>query len=495
MYSLKLLLQQTQEGKMSWVSVNLQELENSPVLNDLLGGFPHIQEFQDSLLDRQSQTIRHFKTWHLDSHQKKKVLFYSLSIPRVKGGTYDNSNLEVFKKVIGQAHEEEHDVLYILYLNTGGVRITHDRSIFDPIWSIMPELYKLRKKHLLITLAHEKCLGAGAVFFAQGTFRLAIGAKTILNLTGPSIIKSFYGQGNESPKEYEEYASVEHQWQKNELIQEAYLDWNSANQRISNLLSFLEFSPKHEPSAEIIPLEKKDHPDIFPKSKIEHDKLLRAISDESFEIFPSLSPIGKTYILKKKDRYYGALLQPMKNPDNMINRAMVRRYEMSVDLFQVLKIPLVSGIDSPGGDPRQKESDHDILLASVDLVEKLTQYPFPKMGLVLKRSFGGSGMFALPPSHGSVSFIALKESDIGIMSNGLLDKVVESRPSLKIDWEKTKQKHLPEMQDLIILGTVDAVVELPQLSHILDHFLEVHEEFQPKSMVDLVILNKENNLC
>ncbi len=453
---------------MNW---NYIDLDEGPDLSQearaLLSGYRRVEELRAPLLSTSNQTIRHFRCYGEDAF---RACYFSISVPAVRGGTYDNPNLGLFKKAITEACLEERAV-YVLYLRTGGVRITHDRTIFDPIWGIMPELFRLRKKHLLVTIADEKCLGAGAVFFAQGTFRLTSAEDTLLNLTGPSIIKKFYGDADKPQLEYKDYASAGHQWQTNELIQEAYRDFDSVVARLNGLLHFLSYRKSKPQLQHLSALQKKDRATVFPKALDEHHRFLEVLCDDAFEIFPELSQVGKTYLMKKNHQLFGAILQPLKNPENVINRAMVRRYEMALQVFRTLGLPLVSGIDSPGGDPRQVESDRDILLASIDLVEKLVEYPHPKLGLLLKRSFGGSGMFALPPSHGSLGFLALEDSSLGIMSDSLLDRVVQSKPSLRADWEETKSKHLPRLQDLINFGTIDKTVSLSELAYLIDGFL------------------------
>jgi acetyl-CoA carboxylase carboxyltransferase component len=435
---------------------NLKCHQNQKLLIQQLGLISEdVLEFKHQNSSLEKKYFRHFKI-------NSKFPIY-ISEMNMNGGllTFDNENLELFKNFALESCLEKRNGIFILLIRTGGVRITHNRSIFKRVWGVVPALFKMRKQHLFLSCALDKCLGAGAVYFAQADFRLAIGDNSIINLTGPGVMSNFFGQSKEAI-DYSEYASVLHQFSHNDLIQEHYENLNLAVHRIKNILMFLT-------NTNCVLNEKAkiniQDPKVFSKAIEDTENFIQKFADQKMELFPQISPISPTYIIKINGQYFGLLTQLFKNPHNLIDNAMVKKWTMSLKIFKNLKLPLISCLDSPGADPRQEESDQNLLLNSMLLVESMIDYPYKKIGIILNRSFGGSGIFSLLKEHGSSKLVALKDTKLGVMGDNVLERLAEKHPKLRAEWEQTKNYHHEDLSDLVQDQILDDILSINELKN------------------------------
>jgi hypothetical protein len=182
--------------------------------------------------------------------------------------------------------------------------------------------------------------------------------------------------------------------------------------------------------------------------------LLTDIGDAALEVFPAGAPRWRTFLVRSGGRVFGLLTNPPRNPDNLIGVPEVMRALAAVRLFEALGLPLVSAIDSPGGDPRGAASDADLVLRSLELAEALAAYPHPKLGLLLARCYGGIGLFTLPTSHGSRGLYALEGARIGIMGDAIINGMVPPGSRLRAEWEATLALHSPDMREMAETGNV-----------------------------------------
>lgn len=359
----------------------------------------------------------------------------ALTDPRIHGGSLTTENLRLLRAFV--ARSLDFDRPFVWVLSTGGVRITQPRSIFQDVFGSIPDLFTLRRKNLLVTVALGKSLGIGALYFGQGQFRIAGGDETLINLTGPNVIKGFYGA---SPDDFSQYASAGHQFEANHLIQELAPTPTTALLRVRELLRFIQGAQGGS-----------KHAATLDKATA---ALLDDMSDASLEIFSGRADRWKSFLCRSGGRLFGLIAQPPRNPDNMIGVAEVMRALDAVRLFKALRVPLISAIDSPGGDPRQASSDGDIVLRSLELADELAGYPFPKLGLLLARCYGGIGVFALPRDHGSLGLYALEGSRIGIMSDAIIETLVPPQSKLRAEWEETRRSQTPDMQEMLGSGNI-----------------------------------------
>jgi len=379
-------------------------------------------------------------------------MWVMLTDPRIHGGTLTAGNLRLLRQFIALARSDTRPFVFILA--TGGVRLTQPRTLFQNVFGAVPDLFALRQTRLLVTIALGKALGMGAIFFGQGHLRIAASPDTLINLTGPGAYQAFFGAGSQP---YGEWASAGHQFGTNHLIQELADSPQAALMRAQAVLRFVcgdaqGFATDIKESGHAaLPSPPRERP---ADAGGHLAALLTSMADAALELYPDGGKRWRTFLCRLNGRLYGLLVQPPRNPDNLIGVKEVRRALDGMRLFRALGVPLVSAIDSPGGDPRQSESDGDLVLASLELVEALSTYPHPKLGLLLARCYGGIGLFTLPRDHGSLGLFALEGARIGIMSDAIIDSLVPPGAKLRTEWETTRQIHTPTMQEMLETGNL-----------------------------------------
>jgi acetyl-CoA carboxylase carboxyltransferase component len=439
----------------NWIRVEKEEVVGHKLLQSLKACDGEIFRLSPTLSNPNGSFLHHYKFVNKDEN-----IYASVTASEGAPLVFTNENLEQFISCIKMALADNNCAFYFQYWRSGGVRLTHDRSIYNRVWGVVPYLFKLKEHCTLVSIANEMCLGAAAVYFAQGDLRLASSEKSILNLTGPGVMDAFFGQ--KKGLDYSIFASAIHQLHHNELIHYVGKDESETLHYLSNVLQFM----RGEENANYFAPMKK-HPKVFYKAYETNKKFMETISDGAYEIFTDYSPIAPTYLMKIKGQLFGMVSQLKSNPYNMIDRDMVRRWSMALDLFKSLKIPVLAAIDSPGADPRQVESDRDVLMESIHLVKQLIDYPYKKMGLVMDRSFGGSGILSLLKEHGSECLVALEETKLGVMGDSVIDQIVAKKEKLKNEWEKTKSIHREGLKDMIDEGIVDHVLAVGDLKSLI----------------------------
>lgn len=386
---------------------------------------------------------------------------------RASGGSLGKENSDRLAAFIRIADEKR--IPLVLILNSLGVRFMEGRTVFRHAFQVLPELFKFKRNNLLMTVASGKCLGISALFFGQGHYRVALGKETQINLTGPEVHRLFFG----GDTEFATFASSAHQFERNSLIHEVHDSETLAFCRVRSLLRFLGSSTETldapdetiAPSGEYVDVKMLNH-SIFKTAE-----LLERISDARTEIFTQQSPVVKTYILKKADRLFGVFINPISHANNLLTVSSVRRAIDAIDLFKALGLPVISILDSPGGDPRAKESDADTVMKMLTLVEKMIDYPYPKTGFVVGRCYGGSSMFAFPSIFGSRGCIAVKGSRFGVMNDAIVDSLLIQSPRFKEQWRQVSASQTPDLGDLVRTRNLDAVIAIEELEKYVLRFL------------------------
>jgi acetyl-CoA carboxylase carboxyltransferase component len=405
------------------------------------------------------------------SFKPSTICYLIVTVPSERGGSFSEENLILLYKFFEVIKAEDNFAPLIFLLNSGGVRVYHPRTIFDSIWGIIPELLGLKKRRLLITVGDKHVLGAAAVFFAQGHFRIAGSPETLINLTGPGIIHQFFGQS----ENYHQYASAEHQMARHLLIHEQTRTVDLALDRVARLLAFTSGDLTVQPPQGVFQrgdFELGEIPiDLLSPQSEKQESFVKGFADGHFEILPSHSGPGQCYLINRKGRTLGMMMNPLNHSSNLINHKMIEKYQECLNLYRALKLPLVIFTDTPGGDPRQKNSDFNILKKTIDLVENLIDYPYGKIGFIAGRCFGGSGMLALPHVHNSWGLYALKGSKIGVMADEIISQMVDKNPKAKSEWARAQAGHSSDLADLVKVGTIRKVISANEIGSILDHFL------------------------
>lgn len=395
-------------------------------------------------------------------------LFFYICVldPNIRGGTFSANNLILLNQFLNFLNLNADDAPFLFLMNSGGVRLTQKRTIFNAIWGVVPKLFILKKHRSFFSMAHELCLGASAVFFAQAHFRISTSNHTLVNLTGPGVIKSFFGES----ENFNQYASAIHQFERHLLIQEIAPDFLLAMNRVFQLVGVNHKKTMYdhgfknsytEDSYEGVDLQKTQ----------KYSDFLNAVSDVHSEIMPHYSGSGACFMCQKNGLYFGLLINPLDHPVNSISVATIEKYTDALILFKALKLPLLNVTDSPGGDPRRKNSDQNIIQKSLQLIEACVDYPYPKVGLIVGRCFGGSGLFSLPSVHGSLGLYALEKSKMGAVSDNIIDQLVQGNIANNEEWQTTKLSHKADLSDLVETNNLVKIIKWDQLSEFTDHLL------------------------
>ncbi len=383
---------------------------------------------------------------------------------RVGGGSFGRENM-----VLLHAFMQEislHDGSLVFILNTLGVRFTDGRSLFSNVFQIFPDLQEYRKNHLFVAVALGKCLGLGALFFGQAHYRIAAGDSSLINLTGPEVVSLFFGDQGPS---FESFASAGHQKSVNSLIHEVQPDSEKAILRARQLVAY-PFETDKNSSQKF--LENDPNVPKYMKSENALVKILDQVGDHALEIFPQLSSISRTFLVRRGDDVIGVIANPPLHPNNLVTTAAIDRTQAAMDLFRALQIPILSAIDSPGGDPRASESDSDMVIKMVNLVHTMIEYPFGKMGLISGRCYGGSCMFAFPKIYGSLRVVALKGSSMGVMSSQIISKILSGNPRMHASWVENTKNENADLSDMVENDDIDAIVTVEGLSAEIEIFLD-----------------------
>lgn len=389
--------------------------------------------------------------------------------PNVRGGTFSNENLVLFHQFLDFLNQSKDQSPFLFLSNSGGVRLTQKRIMFNAIWGVVPKLFILNQRRPFLSLAHELCLGASALFFAQAHFRVASTSKTLVNLTGPGVIQSFFGDSDLS---FSQYATAAHQFERHLLIQEI------ADGLDSSLKRLFQISQTNTKLALIDHSLPRVDQDIFSENSSmvlrseKYVQFLATISDARSEIIPHYSGSGACYICQKDGIYFGLLINPLDHPVNAISIATIEKYKQALALFKAFKLPLLAVTDTPGGDPRQKSSDQNVIIKSLELIESYINYPYFKIGLIAGRCFGGSGLFSLPLVHGSKALYALENSKMGAISDEIIEQLAKASTVSYQEWKQSEISHKKDLSDLIESGNLTAVLKWTELSLLMKYFLE-----------------------
>ncbi|MCB0368076.1 MAG: hypothetical protein KDD45_01225 [Bdellovibrionales bacterium] len=401
------------------------------------------------------------------SHETQS-LYLCLTNPKIRGGTFSIENLNYLHAFLDYLETENDRTPFLFILSSAGVRLTQKRVMFNSIWSVLPRLFLLKKQRPYFTLAHNICLGAAALFFGQGHFRIASTSETLINLTGPGVINTFFGE----EKNFSRYASASHQFERHLLVQEYSANIDVALKRISQLLrvryhkNFVDHSSQLSKSTV-----NSDCLSALFNSKSRMEDFFKKASEAYAEILPNYSGSGKSFLVRLNSVNYALLINPLDHPSNVLTVNTVEKYIESIKIFKALQLPLVVITDTPGGDPRQHHSDSNIIMKSLDLIESLCDYPFKKVGIIAGRCYGGSGLFALPIVHGSEGLFAIKNSRMGAISDEFIEKLALANPSHYAQWKESQASHKSDLSDMLKSGNLSGIIEWEDIGLFLKDFL------------------------
>ncbi len=421
------------------------------------------------------------------SINSKKVALI-ISDFRVCGGSFSKKNSKRVCAFIREATDIQLPIVFAL--NSFGVRFTEGRTIFDEAFSIIKCLAEFRKNNLLITLGLGNVLGLGALIFAQGHYRLAVDGEAKFNLTGPEIHKIFFGTNDSN---FGEFTNSNHQFHINTLIHEIHPSESHLYRAANNLINL--FSNSNKPNASYFNnySNETETGGLVLRSR-EQELLLqleKQLGDEVLELFTQKGSIVRIYIGKVENKIIGFITNPPGHPNNMLNVSAVDKSIAAIELFKALKIPVVSILDTPGGDPRRSESDQDAIMKMINLTHLMIDYPYKKMGIINGRCYGGAAMFNFPKIFGGDKLYAIQGAKIGVMSKSIIDEILSKAVRLKEMWNLVAPTETSDLLDLIACGTIDGVIENDDIQAVVLSTLFEEHSMLENEFTDSFIMKKQ----
>src|SRR5712691_3437645 len=135
---------------------------------------------------------------------------------RVKASSYGRANSRRFTAFLRELREFPNAVPLIYVVNSAGLSLMEGRSAFCDAFALWPDLLRHADERLLLTCAVGKCLGLAPLLYGLGHYRVAVARTTHINLTGPEVIRLFFGTG----VDFEARAAAERCLECHDLVHE-----------------------------------------------------------------------------------------------------------------------------------------------------------------------------------------------------------------------------------------------------------------------------------
>ena len=371
---------------------------------------------------------------------------------RVNAGSYSHDNSRRFSAFLRQLRLEADGGPPLLYVvSSAGLSLMEGRALFSDAFQLWPDLLAYAREHLVLTCAVGKCLGLAPLLYGLGHYRMAVAGRTHINLTGPEVMKLFFGER----VDFEHHASVEEIHDHNDLVHELVASVEEAFERWKGILV---------PELRTRPASLEANPKMA--------ALLGSFLDDApQELVPGGCSSVRLFLGTRCSQPLGIFINPPRQSNNLITVRTLEKYAAGLDVFGAMGVPIVSFLDSPGVDPRFDQSDANNIRRMLWVGEKIIQYPHGSMGVVTGRCFGGASTLCFPKIFGARRVLALRGSTFGTMQSGIIDRLLHQSPRLREQWRQTAAEQGPDLEDLLASGTLDAVIDPHELPGEIDRFL------------------------
>ena len=348
-------------------------------------------------------------------------------------------------------------MLYIV--SSAGLSLMEGRALFSDAFQLWPDLLAYVRERLVVTCAVGKCLGLAPLLYGLGHYRMAVAGHTHINLTGPEVIKLFFGE----QVDFARQASAEEIHDHNDLVHEVVPSVEEAFERCKGIL---------------VP-ELRTRPASLDANAKMAALLGSFLDDAPQELVPGWCSSVRLFLGTRGGRPLGIFINPPRQSNNLITVRSLEKYAAGLDVFGAMGVPIVSFLDSPGVDPRFDQSDANNIRRMLWVGEKIIRYPHGSMGVVIGRCFGGASTLCFPKVFGARRVLALRGSSFGTMQNGIIDQVLRQSPRLREQWRQTAAGQGADLEDLLQSETLDAVIDPHELPGEIDRFL-THLEGPPR---------------
>lgn len=369
---------------------------------------------------------------------------------RVHAASYDHVVSRRFAAFIRYAGHHRIPMIYVV--NSAGISLRHGRKVFSDAFQLWPALLRFAERNTLLTCALGRCLGLAPVLFGLGHYRVAVSGMTQINLTGPQVIQTCFG---DSP-DFDRSAAAERFVERTDLVHETLPTTDAA---IARFLEILSGAGPVAVADAAVPMD----PTL---------EFLESVLDRRpLELVPGWSGGVRLFLGEFRDRRLGIFINPVPRREHMINSRCIEKYSAGLDLFARLGVPIVSFLDAPGMDPRFKESDANNIRKMLWVGEKIIRYPHGSLGVIWGRCYGGATTLVFPKIFGGARVVALRGARIGSMQEQVVSRLLEQSPRLLAQWRASLERQGPDLADLLEEGSLDAVVDLHELPDQLELFL------------------------
>lgn len=373
---------------------------------------------------------------------------------RVNGAAYGRANSQRFVAFLLYLKRLLPAVPLVYVVNSAGVSVMEDRVAFSSAFGIWPALLDYAGDRLVLTCASRRCLGLAPLLFGLGHYRVAIAGDTQVNLTGPDVIRMFFGKGFD----FDAHAAAERCVERHDLIHEVVPGVPDAFRLFRDLVR-----------GGRGPVSNRTVPELGPETGPLLDGIL---DDPPRELVPGWCPRVRLFLGTRNGRPLGVFINPLERSNNLITVRTLDKYAAGLDLFRALGVPIVSLLDSPGLDPRFDQSDAGNIRRILSVGERIIRYPHGSMGVVVGRCFGGATTLGFPRVFGGRRALVLEGARVGIMDDRILAELLGASPRLLAHWQAQVARRGSDFQDLREEGTVDAVIEPGELPGEIDRFLD-----------------------
>ena len=383
---------------------------------------------------------------------------------RVDAGSYTHTNTRRFSAFLRQLRLETDEGPPLMYVvSSAGVSLMQGRTLFSDAFQLVPELLAYAQERLVVTCALGKCLGLATLLYGLGHYRMAVAERTHINLTGPEILKLFFGDG----ADFARRAAAEASYERNDLVHELVPSVGVAFERWKELLAP---RPRPQPAS--------------PEAPSATAALLGSFLDgPPRELVPGWCSSVGLFLGTRRGRPLGIFINPPRRPNNLITVRTLEKYAAGLDLFGAMRLPIVSFLDSPGVDPRFDQSDANNIRKMLWVGEKIIRYPSRSMGVIIGRCFGGASTLGIPKVFGGWRTVALRGSNIGVMHGGIIDQILRQSPRLREQWRRAAAGQGQGFEDLLASGMLDAVIAPHELPGEIDRLLDTPaDRWEPGSL-------------
>lgn len=382
---------------------------------------------------------------------------------RVNGASYGRGNSDRLTAFLRYLRGSRGGVPLVYVVSSAGVSIMEGRTAFSAAFGIWPELLEYADENPVFTCASGKCLGLAPLLFGLGHYRVAVADRTQVNLTGPDVIRLFFGRGCDFDRE----AAAERCVERHDLIHEVVPSVAAALDLFRDLMRRARGAVE---TGEVPELGERTGP------------LLDCILDDPpRELVPGWCPRVRLFLGSRRGSPVGVFVNPLERSNNLITVRTLDKYAAGLDLFRALGVPILSLLDSPGLDPRFDQSDAGNIRRILSVGERIIRYPHGSMGIVVGRCFGGASTLGFPKVFGGRRALALRGAQIGLMDDRIIGHILSASPRLLGQWQATVAARGPELDDMLAEGTVDGVIDPADLPAELDRFLAGLDE-QPMTL-------------